>query len=125
MGSAPAATSAPPPLGNATATATTCVGTRIRYGANCCDSTHLRVDDVEARVFEDILERYLKTDLLLHATQTQGGQLAQHLAQRRGELRAIKSEIAATETANERYIDAFERGTKPKPYAPAKPNCNT
>jgi site-specific DNA recombinase len=88
--------------------------TRNRYGAGSCDSTRLRADDVEARVFEDILERYSKTDLLLHATQAQRGQLAQQLTQRRGELRAIKSEIAATETAIERYMDAFERGTLPE-----------
>lgn len=86
---------------------------RNRYGAQACDSTRIRADELEALVFENLIDLYTRPDLLVEATAAERERFANQIEQRQGELRAIKSEIGSTEVAVERYMAAFERGTLP------------
>ncbi len=84
---------------------------RQRYGTATCAAERLRADLLDQAVIDSILETFQQTDLFEQAIAASRTQAELLRDQHQAELVAVTAQIAKSEAAIERYLDAFEAGS--------------
>ncbi|WP_084556738.1 recombinase family protein [Hamadaea tsunoensis] len=83
---------------------------RARYGTAGCTASRIDADLLEQAVNRALLDLLADTDLIIDVVEAEWAVRAQDTAKQREELAGISGQIAAAETAVDRYLAAFETG---------------
>ncbi|MFL1426997.1 MULTISPECIES: recombinase family protein [unclassified Nocardiopsis] len=87
---------------------------RLRYGKKTCSADRLPADQLEEAVMRALLDVYERSDLVEEAIRAVAQRHSQMRDQHVAERTAVRGELAAAESAIERYLRAFEAGTMPE-----------
>jgi site-specific DNA recombinase len=87
---------------------------RNRHGRQGCRSDVLRADLLDQAVLESLLATYTDTEVVSAAIERWRSRAAKQGPDSASQVRRLEAEISGTESAVQRYYDAFENGRLPE-----------